>query len=141
MEIKVNIPKNDYVQPTEVRQDIVQAICEVFLGGGAWSIFHPFKDGRRIEHNYVRAHKTGKFFGFASYQDYDFAKSHPYFKETQRYLKFNGAEMKAAFKVLIDSGYYMFRVYEYGTWMGYKCGCKPYMDGGVKVSGFDDLIE
>lgn len=33
MEITVNIPKNDYIQPTEVRQEVVQAICEAFLHG------------------------------------------------------------------------------------------------------------
>lgn len=31
MEIKVNIPQNDYVQPTEVREEVVQAICNAFL--------------------------------------------------------------------------------------------------------------
>ena len=31
MEIKINIPTNDYVQPTEVREDVVQMICDSIL--------------------------------------------------------------------------------------------------------------
>ena len=31
MEIKVNIPANDYVQPTEIRQEVVQQICDIIL--------------------------------------------------------------------------------------------------------------
>ena len=39
MEFKINIPANDYVQPTEVRQDLVQSICEYLIKlmeDGAW---------------------------------------------------------------------------------------------------------
>lgn len=39
MEIKVNIPQNDYVQPTEVRENVVQAICNAFLSKSCWDIF------------------------------------------------------------------------------------------------------
>lgn len=41
MEITVNILKNDYVQPTEVRQEVVQYICDAFLSTCVWRIFHP----------------------------------------------------------------------------------------------------
>lgn len=34
MEIRVNIPQNDYVQPTEVREDVVQKICDVVFDNG-----------------------------------------------------------------------------------------------------------
>ena len=33
MEITINIPKNTYEVPTEVRPEIVQQICESFLCG------------------------------------------------------------------------------------------------------------
>lgn len=46
MEIKINIPKNDYIQPVEVREEVVQHICEAFLNGGDfWGIFHPYSGG------------------------------------------------------------------------------------------------
>ena len=41
MEITISIPKNDYSTPTECRQEVVQAICDAFLKGGAWSRFRP----------------------------------------------------------------------------------------------------
>lgn len=41
MEITVNIPKNDYIQPTEVRTEVVQAICEAFIERKCGSTFHP----------------------------------------------------------------------------------------------------
>ena len=45
MEIKINIPKNDYVQSTEVRQNVVQAICDAFLESHCNSTFHPYGSG------------------------------------------------------------------------------------------------
>lgn len=27
----INIPKNNYAQPTEVRDEVVQAICQAFM--------------------------------------------------------------------------------------------------------------
>lgn len=39
MEIKVNIPQNDYVEPTEVREEVIQAICDAFLSNSCWDIF------------------------------------------------------------------------------------------------------
>ena len=39
MKITSNIPKNDYFQPTEVREDVVQMICDHIIDGikkGTW---------------------------------------------------------------------------------------------------------
>ena len=38
----IQIKKNDYTQPTEVREFMVQGIIDAFLSGGYNSIFHPF---------------------------------------------------------------------------------------------------
>lgn len=46
MEIKINIPKNDYVQATEVREKVVQAICNTFLENHCDTTFRPYSDGR-----------------------------------------------------------------------------------------------
>jgi len=131
MEITVNIPQNDYVQPTEVKQHVVQAICEAFLSGGCWSTFHPFNDGHtRARHTGVLCHINGEPYGFGDA---------PFTNDC--FIKFNGAEMKAAFKALIKAGYYIFRVYEYGTWMGYKVSKKPFLQGGEEVTFFNDFID
>lgn len=132
MEIKINIPQNDYVQPTEVRQEVVQGICESFLRNGVRSIFHPFGDGRyRNRSKYIVRHKGSKtYYGFHNEAFSD-----------EECAKFNGAEMKAAFYALRNAGYHMFRVYEYGTWLGYQCSKKPYMERGEEVYDFNDFID
>lgn len=119
MEIKINIPKNDYIQPVEVREEVVQHICEAFLNGGdLWGIFHPYSGG------YNRPSK--KFIIFNG-------RCHEFSTHGER---FNGAEMSAAFKALIKAGYHIFRVYEYGAWLGYKCSKKPFEYGGTEVISF-----
>ena len=135
MEIKINIPQNNYVQPTEVRPEVVQGICEAFLRQCAWSVFHPSSGGRyREETHYIMRHKDKKeFYGFGDY--------HKAFSDSV-YVKFNGEEMKAAFKVLREAGYFMFRGLNYGTWLGYECLRKPVHPYGWKeVKTFDERID
>lgn len=133
----IQIKKNDYVQPTEVREEVVQGICEAFLDPCAYHIFHPFSEGAyRGRSQYIIRHKGDKnFYGFHNL---------PFAGEEG--VKFNGAEMKRAFEELIKAGYYMFKVYKYGTWMGYICYNKPYApdwwkEGAVRVESFDDFID
>lgn len=116
MEITINIPKNTYSVPTEVRQEAVQAICEAFLNGTCWTTFHPFNDGRRTATRFVWL-RNGK--GVA------FGDRGTTFHGDSNY-EIRGCEMKAAFDVLLKSGYYIFVVYEYGDWYGYKVYDKPY---------------
>ena len=101
MEIRVNIPQNDYIQPTEVREDVVQKICDVFLDnrtGYYHNIFHPVNDGGyRVRTLGLRIH--------------------------------------------IKAGYHMYRVYEYGSWMGYACDKKPHYEGNTEVFEFNDFID
>ena len=70
MEITVNIPKNDYVQPTEVRQEVVQYICDAFLSTCVWRIFHPERQSAyRGKTLYVMVSKrSGKAYGFGGYK-------------------------------------------------------------------------
>lgn len=132
MEITINIPKNNYVQPTEVRQEVVQGICEAFLANNAWSTYHPFHNGRcRNAHHYIIRHK-----GYQSY--YGFRDR---LFDSDEGTRFNGEEMKAAFKALIDAGYHMFKYYEFGEWMGYVCSRKPFFQGGERVTQFNDFID
>ena len=132
MEIRVNIPKNDYVQPTEVREEVVQAICTTFLETHIYSVFHPFCDRHRCKTMYV-ATKNPR----GGFNDSSWAETH----KKEGYVRFNGGEMKAAFKALQNAGYYMFRTYKYGTWMGYECSKKPFMENGERVTEFNDFID
>lgn len=137
--ITISIPKNDYVQPTEVRQEVVQGICDAFLARNVWRYFHPqsgSNNGSRCPTlNIVRHKNYKKFYGFVNsrcandWQGRDVA------------IRFNGAEMKAAFKALIDAGYHMYQVYVYGSWKAYICEKKQYYEGGREVFTFDDFID
>lgn len=49
--------------------------------------------------------------------------------------------MKAAFKVLRSAGYHMFRIYKYGSWMGYICDKKPFIQDAEEVTTFNDFID
>lgn len=130
MIIELNISQNDYVQPTQVRQEVVQGICDAFLSNCMWSIFHPISDGRyRSKTLYIIKHgNSTKYHGFGTTRD-------------EHRIRFNGREMQVAFQALIKSGYHMFKVYEYGTWMGYVCSKKPYHENGVEVYSFNDFID
>lgn len=133
MEITLNIPRNNYVQPTEIRQEVVQAICTTFLEHHVNTIFHPFNDGcyRQATLYVATKHPRGGF-NYVSW-----AKDH----KEEGYVRINGKEMEAAFNALQKAGYYMFRTYEYGSWMGYKCSKKPFMERGAKVTEFNDFID
>ena len=124
MRITINIPRNDYVLPTEVRQDVVQHICEAFLTDSCWCVFHPYPDGlgRSATRGIYVVKDKGREFSSSG-------------------ERFNGAEMAAAFKVLIAAGYHMFRVYSYNTWMGYICSKKPFEHNGTEVKEFTDFID
>lgn len=133
MKITVDIPKNDYVQPTEVRQEVVQYICEAFLSTCVWRIFHPESQnayrGRTLYVMVSKRSKEAHGFGGCKASDHD------------ENIRFNGCEMKAAFKALREAGYHMFRIYEYGSWKGYICDKKPFIQDGEEVTIFNDFID
>lgn len=127
----IEIPQNDYVQPTEIRQEAVQAICNAFIQRSDFEPFHPYSDGRyRVPTNYAELGKYGSF------ADADEVKG-----KKQKYIRFNGAEMKAAFAALIKAGYHIFRIYQYGSWMGYTLSKKPFLQNGEEVFEFNDFID
>ena len=138
MEITVNIPKNTYEVPTEIRPEVVQYICDAFLRGCCWSILHPYANGsHRTPTIYVEV-RDGKGVGFFN-QGYVNSTSAYGLKET--FIRFNAQEVKAAFKALIGAGYYMYRYYEFGSWWGYKCYNKPFLQDATRVTEFEDFID
>ena len=136
MEITINIPRNEYVQPTEIRQEVVQGICDAFLAQNAFSCFHPFSEGvYRPKTLNIRRHKGDKkFYGFASSEASD-----------DELVRFNGEEMKAAFRALQNAGYFMYRIRKYDSWVGYIVYPKPEYNGvyhyAEKVTDFTDFID
>lgn len=75
--------------------------------------------------------RSGKAYGFGGYEALD----------SNVNIRFNGAEMKAAFKALRNAGYHMFRIYKYSSWKGYICDKKPFIQDGEEVTTFNDFID
>ena len=104
MEIKVNIPKNDYVQPTEVRQEVVQTICDFlisrmedvrFFEEGAYDLdFNPHNWCYRL---YLLFYKDSP---------YSFSRSSE--GHHDKAIRIRTAEMQAVFTAIQDAGYYIF---------------------------------
>lgn len=128
----ITIPKNNYAQPTEVREEVVQAICEAFMSSYS-GVYHPIRQSQHREATiYVVTNKgTCPFFSSSNESYWTGAKCY----------RIRGAEMKRAFEELIKAGYYMFRIHEYGTWSGYKCSKVPFLSDGTPVQSFEDRID
>ena len=131
MEITINIPKNDYSVPTEIRQEVVQAICDAFLGGRA---FFPNCHGACGRHRYVARNDFGGGYGSTSFEE----DSKGVF--VSKSYRIHGCEMQAAFKILIAAGYHIFRLWRNG---GYELSKKPHLDydQGDEVYEFTDFID
>ena len=115
MEIKINIPKNDYVQPTEVRENVVQMICDHiihYIEVGMW-----VEDTYDIKLNhkdwsyqlYLNLRNDGSIAGFSCEK-----------KSSIDQIRIRTAEMQAVFKALQDADYYIF------AW-AYTTGEKKYI--------------
>lgn len=134
----INIPKNEYVQSSDVREEVVQAICEAFINK---CTFHPH-NGSNCSYRgatlYV-AKPTRK-----GVQHVWSFKCSRFIDSTDISYRIRSVEMKRAFEELIKAGYYMFRVWFYGSWLGYDCHTRPfYYDGfrAEKVETFNDRID
>lgn len=124
MEITLNIPQNDYVQPTEVRQEVVQAICDAFLNG---SMFDTGYLGNSAPTVYVCKEHNRKRYSFSSrtYPIY----GGPGFDEC---IRIHGVEMQAAFEALRKAGYYI-TIHHLTTEITYRCSKKPERGGRYEV--------
>ena len=128
----VQIKRNEYVEPTQIRESVVQDICDAFLSKCCWNVFHPVSDGNyRRPTLHVLKSLDNKAYGF------DCSRSTGEVSD----IRIRTCEMKEAFKLLQEAGYYMFKVFEYGTWFGYRCYNKPYLEDGKRVTTFDHFID
>lgn len=49
--------------------------------------------------------------------------------------------MEIKINIPTKAGYHIFKVYEYGSWMGYTCEKKPVLQNGKEVFEFNDFID
>lgn len=120
MEIKVNIPKNDFVQPTEVREDVVQLICDHILKWMRDDTYHLY-----IKHVwgkyelYLNRSSDGSTTGFS--REYE-EKFNP--------IRIRTIEMENVFDVFQRAGYYIFKTSQMDGNITYVFSKKPYFAGG-----------
>ena len=123
MEIKVNIPTNDYVQPTEIRQNVVQKICNVILE-------YYLDTSSEV---FFTDEKSALFISERTISNRDFGG----------FTRIRGCEMNAAFQALIQAGYYIYGYYNV-TWKQhtYQFSKKPVYNGSSHhVQGFTSFID
>lgn len=118
----IQIKKNEWAQPSQIREEVVQTICDTFIKGRSFQI------AGHYETRFVKKD------GLGFYHMWE-VMAHP-----EEFVKINGAEMKAAFRELIKSGYFMFYGYDCRHPV-YKCFNRPVMDGYTRVSEFTDFID
>ena len=94
--MNIIIKKNDYVQPTEVRESMVQDICDIMLDYIDKSL--PMTVFAKDNAMYLATMKSGGYKTIAhqkSNAKYDYERIH-------------SCEMDAAFKALQDAGYFIY---------------------------------
>lgn len=128
---KISIPKNDYVQPTEVRENVVQSVCNLLLGylDKPMSInIYP-----KSAELYVGVHKSTNE-GIITRSTLNTGYS---------YTRIHSCEMDEAFKAFQDAGYHIYLERDKKTKAStYRFSKKPVLDAVVaKNLEFDVFID
>lgn len=103
--MNINIPKNTYKKPVEIRENVVQSICDFFLLNIQW----------QENYFYYFDPKINKLVEFSVKQ-----------KENNKLLVPTENEMKTAFKLLINAGYFLFEKYVDNFGYVYVCSEKDF---------------
>ena len=131
-EMTLYVPENDYVQPTEARVEVVQALIYAFLTDNNYcKVYHP--------HNWFS--NEPKFYEAHTHISTVSPLFCGYKRTGEDFVRIRGCEMVAAFKALRGAGYHMFKVETDGGWKGYVCHKKPFLLGGEEVEEFTDFID
>lgn len=118
MEIKVNIPKNNYVQPTEIRQNVVQAIANILLR---------YMD-KQLQ--FVVGDDNDGLYLTSDLNEITTDSEKP------NTIRVNGLEVNAAFNALSEAGYYFYGEYNITRCTHYyHCSRKPKWHNREPMSG------
>lgn len=91
MKIELNVPANDYKEPTEIRENVVRDI--------ALALLPDIKGERRFR---ICSHNRGVYLGYGQIR-----LERLYEKD----IRVHGVEMNAAFEALHHAGYYLYATY------------------------------
>ena len=129
--MNIKIKKNDYVQPTEIRENIVQGICDVLL---------EYVDRSLPLTVYV---KSAVLFIGTRKSDGTKVISHSQLNTDTDYIRINSCEMNASFQALQDAGYFIYLERDKKTKTStYRFSKKPVLWGvPAKTIEFDMFID
>lgn len=120
--ITLTLPVNTWTKPTEVRNEVVQAICNAFING-------------------MRRH-TNDWRPFIPYLDMEkqvFADCRDNYFNNPRFVKFYECEMVVAFTALKEVGFYFEKISNInGTWYALREKSYPTSTYGRMVSSFNE---
>lgn len=132
--MELNIPRNDYVENTAIREDVVNAICQAFLSPTIYSHLHPRTTSvyRRASNQVIKRKGTNDYYGFEN--GYDMASS-------DEGIKFTRYELDKAIKGLIEYGYHVW--YVSCEWSYIKVTKTPYYNerGAREIFEFNGYID
>lgn len=129
--MKISIKKNDYVQPTEVREDVVQDICDVMLDYTEKSL--PMTVFVKDNALYLGTSKDGLYK----------TVTHSTSNSIYNCVRIHSTEMDAAFKAFQDAGYHIYADKDKKTRnVTYRFSKKPVFWGiASKTIEFDMFID
>ena len=134
--MKIKIKENDYVQPTEVRENVVQTMCNIILSD--------YLDKYRSIEIHVKHAELyiGTYTGGRE-TSCPFMITRSTLNQSYSYIRVHSSEMEEVFKTLQDAGYYIYLERDKKTKdSSYKFSKKPVLDGvTAKNLEFDVFID
>lgn len=135
--MSIKIIANDYVQPTEVRENVVQTLCNVIL--------EDYLDKNMSIAIYPKHAElyVGTFKGNRCDTTTPFLITRSTLNKNYTYTRIHSCEMEEAFKVIQDAGYHIYLERDKKTKSShYRFSKKPVLDGVVaKNLEFDVFID
>ena len=129
--MNIRIIKNDYVQPVEVRESVVQSICDILLGYVNKSLSLTV---------YV---KSAELYLGTSKATGEMVITHSTLNTATEYIRIHSCEFDAAFKAFQDAGYFIYLERDKKTKTStYRFSKKPVLWGvPAKTLEFDVFID
>ena len=134
--MSIKIKENDYVQPTEVRENMVQKMCDIilsdYLDKYASIVIYP-KSAELYIGKYLYDEKTNA----------PFLITRSTINKNYSYVRLHSCEVDEVFKVLQDAGYHIFLERDKKTREShYRFSKKPVLEGiAAKILEFDVFID
>ena len=135
--MNIKIIANDYVQPTEVRENVVQTLCNIIL--------EDYLDKNMSIAIYPKHAElyVGTFNGNRCDTTYPFLITRSTLNKNYTYVRIHSCEMEEVFKVIQDAGYHIYLERDKKVRDShYRFSKKPVFEGvRSKVLEFDVFID